>query len=40
VPIPRAKHLFVGFTEPVLDEIVRHVAPASYPLPRSYEESA
>ena len=39
VDIPRAKHLFVGFTEPVLDEIVRHVAPSAYPLPRRYEES-
>jgi alpha/beta superfamily hydrolase len=38
VDIPRAKHLFVGFTEPVLDEVVRHVAPAAYPLPRSYQE--
>jgi alpha/beta superfamily hydrolase len=38
VDIPRAKHLFVGFTEQVLDEVVRHVAPAAYPLPRSYEE--
>jgi alpha/beta superfamily hydrolase len=40
VDVPRAKHLFVGFTEPVLDEIVRHVAPAAYPLPRTYEEGA
>ncbi|MCW2726306.1 MAG: hypothetical protein JWN35_3227 [Frankiales bacterium] len=40
VGVPRAKHLFVGFTEPVLDEVVRHVAPASYPLPRTYEEPA
>jgi alpha/beta superfamily hydrolase len=38
VDIARAKHLFVGFTEPVLDEIVRHAAPAAYPLPRTYEE--
>jgi alpha/beta superfamily hydrolase len=38
IDIPRAKHLFVGFTEPVLDEIVRHTAPAAYPLPRVYQE--
>jgi len=38
VEIPRAKHLFVGFAEPVLDEVVRRVAPAAYPLPGSYEE--
>ncbi|MCU1674864.1 MAG: Alpha/beta hydrolase [Frankiales bacterium] len=37
VDVPRAKHLFVGFTEQVLDEVVRHVAPAAYPLPRTYE---
>lgn len=40
VAVPRAKHLFVGFTETVLDEVVRRVAPASHPLPRSFEESA
>jgi alpha/beta superfamily hydrolase len=40
VAVPRAKHLFVGFADEVLDEVVRHVAPASYPLPRTYEESA
>ncbi len=39
VDVPRAKHLFVGFTEAVLDEVVRHVAPAAYPLPRTYEET-
>jgi alpha/beta superfamily hydrolase len=38
VDIPRAKHLFVGFTEPVLDEVVRRTAPAAYPLPRVYQE--
>lgn len=38
VEVPRAKHLFVGFTEPVLDEVVRHTAPSAYPLPRVYEE--
>ena len=40
VAVPRAKHLFVGFAETVLDEIVRWVAPAAYPLPRTYEEGA
>jgi alpha/beta superfamily hydrolase len=39
VDVPRAKHLFVGFTEQVLDEVVRHVAPSAYPLPRTYEET-
>jgi hypothetical protein len=39
VDVPNAKHLFVGYTETVLDEVVRHVAPASYPLPRHYEEA-
>ena len=38
VDVPRAKHLFVGFTESVLDEVVRHTAPAAYPLPRVYQE--
>ena len=38
VDVPRAKHLFVGFTEQVLDEIVRRVAPDAYPLPRTYLE--
>ncbi len=38
VAVPRAKHLFVGFTEEVLDEVVRRVAPQAYPLPRTYEE--
>ena len=39
VDVPKAKHLFVGFTETVLDEVVRHVAPDAYPLPRTYEET-
>jgi alpha/beta superfamily hydrolase len=38
IDVPRAKHLFVGYTEQVLDEVVRHVAPTSYPLPRTFEE--
>ncbi|GAC1611724.1 MAG: hypothetical protein NVS3B26_27420 [Mycobacteriales bacterium] len=40
VAVPRAKHLFVGFTEQVLDEVVRRVAPAAWPLPRTYDEAA
>ncbi|MCU1590332.1 MAG: alpha/beta hydrolase [Frankiales bacterium] len=39
IGVPRAKHLFVGFTETVLDEIVRRVAPDAYPLARTYEET-
>lgn len=34
VGVPGAKHLFVGFTETVLDEVVRRVNPAAYPLPQ------
>ena len=37
VAVAGAKHLWVGFTERVLDEVVRHVAPPAYPLPRTYE---
>jgi alpha/beta superfamily hydrolase len=33
VDVPKAKHLFVGFTETVLDEIVRAVTPSAGPLP-------
>ena len=40
VDVARAKHLFVGYAETVLDEVVRRVAPEAYPLPRTYEESA
>lgn len=39
VAVPKAKHLFVGFTDEVLDAIVGRVAPLSHPLPRHYEES-
>lgn len=35
VPVAGAKHLLVGYTETVLDEIVRRVTPAAYPLPRA-----
>ena len=38
VAVEGAKHLFVGFTERVLDEVVRRVAPASSPLPRTCVE--
>lgn len=37
VPVAGAKHLFVGHTEEVLDEVVRRVAPAAFPLPRSWD---
>ena len=40
VAVDGAKHLFVGFTERVLDEVVRRVHPAAAPLPRHYEETA
>jgi pimeloyl-ACP methyl ester carboxylesterase len=40
VAVPGAKHLFVGYTEEVLDQVVRRVAPSSSPLPTTYEESA
>ncbi len=34
VAVAGAKHLFVGFTETVLDEVVRRVVPSDWPLPR------
>ncbi|MGY0233450.1 alpha/beta hydrolase [Longispora urticae] len=37
VGMPGAKHLWVGDAETVLDEIVRRVAPASFPLPREWD---
>lgn len=40
VEIPKAKHLFVGFAEEVLDEIVRAVEPAAVPLPTSWPVSS
>ena len=39
VAVEGAKHLFVGYTERVLDEVVKRVAPAAFPLPRTYEEA-
>ncbi len=37
IGVPGAKHLWVGDTETVLDEIVKRVAPAAYPLPRDWD---
>jgi uncharacterized protein len=36
VGVDKAKHLFVGYTETVLDEIVRAVEPGAVPLPREW----
>ena len=36
VAVPKAKHLFVGFTETVLDAIVDAVVPGTAPLPRHW----
>lgn len=36
VAIEGAKHLWVGYTETALDEIVKRLAPQSYPLPRTW----
>ena len=36
VAVAGAKHLFVGHTEQVLDEVVRRVAPEAYPLPHQW----
>ncbi|MCU1594508.1 MAG: alpha/beta hydrolase [Frankiales bacterium] len=38
--VDRAKHLWVGMADEVLDLIVQRINPAAYPLPRTYEESA
>ena len=40
VAVEGAKHLLVGFTERVLDEVVRRVHPSASPLPTTYEEPA
>jgi uncharacterized protein len=37
IGVPGAKHLWVGDAETVLDEVVRIVAPAAYPLPREWD---
>lgn len=39
IGVPGAKHLFVGHTEEVLDQIVRRVAPAAYPLAQHYDDA-
>ena len=39
IAVDSAKHLWVGYAERVLDEIVRVVNPAAYPLPTSFEET-
>ena len=36
VAVPKAKHLFVGFTETVLNAIVDAVVPGTAPLPRTW----
>jgi alpha/beta superfamily hydrolase len=40
IAVDRAKHLWVGYAERVLDEIVRVVNPAAHPLPTTFEETA
>jgi alpha/beta superfamily hydrolase len=37
VGVPGAKHLWVGDAERALDEVVRRVAPGSYPLPAHWD---
>lgn len=37
VAVDGAKHLFVGFAERVLDEVVKRLAPSALPLPRTWE---
>jgi uncharacterized protein len=39
VAVDGAKHLFVGFTETVLDEVVRRLAPDTAPLPRAVPDA-
>ncbi|MCW2673868.1 MAG: hypothetical protein JWP14_2457 [Frankiales bacterium] len=36
VAMPNGKHLWVGMADEVLDEIVKRVNPAAYPLPKDY----
>jgi alpha/beta superfamily hydrolase len=38
IAVEGAKHLFVGYTERVLDEIVRRVVPQAAPLPQEYPD--
>jgi hypothetical protein len=37
IGVEGAKHLWVGDAETVLDEVVKRVAPAAYPLPRTWD---
>jgi len=37
VGVPGAKHLWVGDAETVLDEVVKRINPAAYPLPRDWD---
>lgn len=39
VAVEGAKHLLVGYTERVLDEVVARLNPAASPLPTTYEET-
>ena len=39
VGVDRAKHLWVGFADTVLNEIVKRLNPAAYPLPTTYQET-
>lgn len=38
IDVPNAKHLFVGYAETVLNEIVRAVAPDRVPLPETWSQ--
>jgi hypothetical protein len=40
VDVPRAKHLFVGYAETVLDEVVRPIAPDRVPLQTDWDGPA
>lgn len=40
IGVERAKHLWVGMADEVLDLIVQRINPAAYPLPKTYEETA
>ena len=39
VPVAGAKHLLVGYTETVLDEVVRRLVPEAYPLPGRWPDA-
>jgi alpha/beta superfamily hydrolase len=40
VGVPKAKHLWVGMADEVLNEIVKRVNPAAYPLPKEHPDAA